>query len=124
MVQTQGMNGLVQVGITYNKGNARLVRNLCNGLQIRHVIPRVTDRLDEYGLGLLVDSGLDILGLVTVDELGVDAQTGQEDLELVVGTTVEVRGGHDVVAGVSEGVDDDELGGLARGGGEGRNAPF
>lgn len=92
--------------------------NLGNGLEVGDVVLGVTDALDVDGLGLVVNGGRDILGLVAVDELGVDAQAGEEDLELVVGAAVEVRGGDDVVAGVGEGVDGHELGGLARGGGQ------
>ena len=93
--------------------------NLGNGLQVRDVVLGVANALDVDSLGLVVNGSSDILGLVAVDELGVDAKTGEEDLELVVGATVEVGGGHDVVAGMGEGVDGDELGSLARRGGQG-----
>lgn len=107
---------------TYNNGNTLLVGNLGNGLEIRDVVPGVADALEVDGLCLVVNGGGNVLGLVAVDKLGLDAQAGEEDLELVVGAAVEVRGGDDVVAGVGEGVDGDELGGLARGGGEGSGA--
>lgn len=109
-------------GGTYNDGDALLVRNLGNSLEVRDVVLWVPDALDVDGLGLVVNGGGDILDTVAVDELGVDAEAGEEDLELVVGAAVQQRGGDDVVASVREGVDGDELGGLARGGGKGRDA--
>ena len=66
----KGRRGQVR---TYNEGNTRIVSNLGDSLQIRNVIPGVANRLHVDGLGLLVDSGLDILRLVAVDKLGVDA---------------------------------------------------
>lgn len=96
--------------------------NLGNSLQVRNVIPGVTNTLKVDSLCLVVNSSSNILRLVAVDKLGLDAQTREEDLELVVGAAIEVRGGDDVVAGVGKGVDGDELGGLAGGGGEGSGA--
>lgn len=107
--------------MTYNDGNALLVRDLGNGLKVGHVVLGVSNALDVDGLGLVVDGGGDVLDAVAVDELGVDAEAGQEHLELVVGAAVQKRGGDDVVASVGEGVDGDELGGLAGGGGQGRD---
>jgi hypothetical protein len=106
------------VVVTYNEGNAGVVGELVNDLQVRDVVAGVADALDVDGLGLLVDGGGDVLGAVALDELGLDAQAGEEDLELVVGAAVEVGGGDNVVASVSQGVDDNELGGLAGGGSE------
>jgi hypothetical protein len=94
------------------------VGNLGNSLQVRNVVLGVTNALEVDGLCLVVDGSSNVLGLVAVDKLGLDAQTGEEDLELVVGAAVEVGGGDDVVAGVGQSVDGDELGGLAGGGGE------
>lgn len=93
--------------------------DLGNSLEVGNVVPRVTDALDIDGLGLFVNGSGNVLGLVAVDKFGLDTETGEEDLELVVGATVKVGGRHDVVAGVGKGVDRDELRGLARGGGEG-----
>lgn len=92
--------------------------HLGNGLEVGDVVPGVSDALDVDGLCLVVNGSSQVLGLVAVDKLCLDSQAREEDLELVVGAAVEVRGGHDVVAGVSEGVDGDELGGLARRGGQ------
>lgn len=95
--------------------------NLGNGLEVRDVVLGVTNALDVDSLSLVVNGSTNVLGLVAVDKLGLNAQAGQEDLELVVGAAVEVGGGHDVVAGVGEGIDGDELGRLAGRGGEASN---
>lgn len=87
--------------------------SLGNSLEIRNVVLGVTDAFNVNSLGLLVDSSSNILGLVTVDKLGVDAQTREEDLELVVSATVEVRSRDNVVASVGEGADGEKLGCLA-----------
>jgi hypothetical protein len=108
-----------QMGRTHDQGDALGVGDLGNGGNVGDVVLGVANALDVHGLGLVVDGSLDVLDAITVDELGVDAEAGQEDLELVVGAAVEQRGGDDVVAGVSQGVDGDELSGLAGRGGQG-----
>lgn len=93
--------------------------DLGNGLQVRHVVSRVANALDIDSLGLVVNGGSDVLGVVTVDELGLDAEAGQEDLELVVSAAVQVGCGDNVVTGMGEGRDSDELGTLAGCSGQG-----
>lgn len=93
--------------------------HLGDRLEIGHVESRVADGLQIHGLGAVVDEGGDILGLVTLDELGRDAQPREHDLELVVGAAVQVAGGDDVVTGVGEGGNGHELGRLAGRGGHG-----
>lgn len=106
---------------THNQRDTLLVGDLGNGLEVRDIVPGVTDALDVDRLGLVVNGSSNVLGLVAVDKLGLDTQAGQENLELVVGAAVEVGGGHDVVSGVGEGIDGDELGSLAGRGGEASN---
>lgn len=89
------------------------MRSLGDGLKIRYIIPRVTDAFDVDGLGAVVDGGGEVLGRVTLDELGLDAEAGQQHLELVVGAAVQVRRRDDVVAGARERRDGHELRGLA-----------
>lgn len=98
--------------------------DLGNCLQVRDVVLGVANALNVDSLGLVVNGSSNVLGLVAVDKLGLDAQARQEDFELVVGSAVKVGGGDDVVASVGKRVDGDELGSLARGGGEGSNAAF
>ena len=98
--------------------------DLGNGLEIGDVISRVADALDIDGLGLVVDGGGEVLGLIADDKLGLDAQTGEEDLKLVVGAAVQVGCGDDVVARVGKGGDGHELGCLPRSGGDSSDASF
>lgn len=88
--------------------------SLGNSLEVRNVVLGVADTLDIDSLCLVVNSSGDILGLVTVDKLGFDAEAREENLELIVSTTVEVRGRNNVVAGLSKSADGEELGCLAR----------
>lgn len=105
-------------GVVDNDGDALLVGGLGDGLKVGDVEAGVADRLEVDGLGLVVDGGGDVRGVVASNELGRDAETGEDDLELVVGAAVEVGGSDNVVAGVGEGSDGQELGGLAGGGGD------
>lgn len=106
-------------GVVDNDGDALLVRGLGDRLKVGDVEARVADRLEVDGLGLVVDRGGNVLGLVAGDKLGRDAETGEDDLELVVGAAVEVGGSDNVVAGVRERSNGQELSGLARSGGDG-----
>lgn len=103
-VDFQGMDGM---GIerdmtTHHDGNALLVRELSDGLDVRDVVPGVPDALDVDGLRLVVDGGGEVLGPVARDELGRDAEPRQQHLELVVGAAVQVRRRHDVVAALRQ----------------------
>lgn len=102
------LNGADQVttrtkGVVDNQGNALLVADLCNRLEIRDVVSRVANALDVDGLGLVVNGGTNVLWLVALDKLGLDTEAREHDLELVVGSAIEVRSGDNVVAGMSEG---------------------
>ena len=95
--------------------------HLGNGLNVGHIVPRVANALNVHGLGLVVNGGGNVLGLVAVDKLGRDAQAREHDLELVVGAPVEVRRRDNVVASVGERRNGDELSALARCRREGRD---
>lgn len=96
--------------------------NLGNGLKIRHIITGVSDRLDIDRFGAIVDSGSNIGSVIALHEFGGDAQAGQQNLELIIGTTVQISGRHNVITSTSEGRDGHELGCLARGRGYGCHA--
>jgi hypothetical protein len=100
------------------------MRNLDNSLQIRDIVLWVTNRLNIDRLGLVINRLGDLIRLIDIHELGVDAQTREEDLELVVSAAVEVGGGDDVVAGVGKSGDGDELGSLAGRGSESGDTAF
>jgi len=97
------------------------VGDLGNGLEVGDVVAGVANGLEVDGLGVVVDEGGNVLGLVAVGELGLDAEAGQHDLELVVGATVQVGGGDDVVTGVGESSEGHEESSLAGGGGNSGN---
>lgn len=109
---------------TYHQGHALIVGDLGNGFKVRDVVSRVADALDVDGLCVVVDGGGNVLGVVALDKLGGDAVALERDLELVVGAAVQVGGRDDVVAGLGEGSEGEELGGLARGGGQSSSAAF
>jgi hypothetical protein len=110
--------------MTYHDRDALLVGGGYDGVKVGHVIARVADALNVDGLGLVVDEGGQLLGFVAIDKLGRDAQAGKDDLELVVGAAVQVRGRDNVVAGVRESGNGEELGGLAGGRGKGTDTAF
>ena len=87
---------------TYDKGHASFMGDLCNCLNVRNIVSGIPDALDVDGLGLGIDCLLQILGLVALDELGVDSKARHEDLELVVGSAVQIAGADDVVSCVSQ----------------------
>lgn len=99
--------------LTYNNRNTLFMGSLGNSLQVRNVILGVSNTLNIDSLCLIINGSCNVLRLVTIDELGLDAQAREEDLELVVGAAVEVRSRNDVVASLSEGADGEELSGLA-----------
>lgn len=109
---------------TYHNRNTLLVCSLGNGLKVRNIIAGVTNRLNVDSLGTVINGRSNILRLITLDKLGSNSQAREHNLELVVGATVQVAGGDDVVSGMGEGRDGHELGCLARGGSNGSNTTF
>jgi len=96
-------------GVVHDQRNTRIVGDLCNGLEIGDVVLGVANTLDVDGLGLVVNGRREVFWSVALDEFGLDAEAGKGDLQLVVGSSVQVRGRHDVVSGVCEGSDGHEL---------------
>lgn len=104
-------------GVVDHHWNTLLVCQLCDLLEIRYIVTRVADALEVNRLCVVVDSSDELLGLVTINKLAVDAKPGEHDLELVVGSSVKIRSGDDVVAGLCKGSNGHELSSLARRGG-------
>ncbi len=100
------------------------MRHLAYSLKVRHIISWVSDTFQIHRLRLVVDQMLEIFGLIPIDELRIDTQPGKENLELIVGPSIQIRSGHDVVAGMCECGNRHELSRLARRGCDGRNAAF
>ena len=90
-------------GVVHNQRHALLFADLRDRLDVGNVIFGVSNALEEHRLRLVVDGRGDFGRTVAVEELGLDTETRQHDLELVVGAAVEGGAGHDVVAGMGEG---------------------
>lgn len=84
-----------------NQRHACAVCNLCDLLEIRNIVFRISDTLDINCLCLFVNRSSDILSFVTLNKLCGYPETREEHFELVISSTVEERGGDDVVAGVT-----------------------
>ena len=111
-------------GVIDDNRDSGIVCYLHNGLKVRDIVFRISDRLDIDCLRPVIDSSGDILWLIAVDEFRLDPETGKEDFELVVCAAVEVAGGDDVVPCVREGCNRHELRRLAGGGGNGGDTTF
>lgn len=98
--------------------------DLGNCLQVENVVAGVSDGFNEYRLGLVINGSSEVLDLLPIDELGVDPETREQDLELIVCSSVKVGGGNDVIPGMSKGRDGQELRGLARGSCDGCDTTF
>jgi len=100
------------------------MNSLGNGLEVWNIVAGVTNGLEINGLGLIINGGNDVLNLVSLNKLGSDTKSWEHNLELVIGTTVQVASGDNVITSVSEGRNGHELRGLARGGSNGSNTTF
>ena len=89
--------------VVHHKRNSSLVSDLGDFLEIRHIVTRVANGLDVDCLRLAVDCLPNLSWIVTSHELGVDAQSRQKDLELVVGASVKIGSRDNVVARTGEG---------------------
>jgi hypothetical protein len=111
-------------GVVDDQWDTSIVGDLGDSLNIWHVVSWVTNGLDVDSLGLLVNGSGDILWLVTSNELGIDAKTWKEDLELVVGSSVDVGCGNNVVTSLREGCNGHELSRLTGGCGNSGDTTF
>lgn len=60
-------------GVVDHHRDTLLVRQLCDLLQIRHIVTWVADALEVDGLGVVINGSNEHLRVVTVHELAVDA---------------------------------------------------
>lgn len=121
------LNGADQVstgskGVVNNQGHTVFMNSLGNPSNVGNNVLGVGDGLDKDGLGLGVDQLGKGLRLVRVGELDLDSDTGEKDLELVVGAAIEMGGSNDVVAGLGQSANGEELSGLAGRGGDGADS--
>ena len=98
--------------------------NLDNLLNIGNVVFGVANTLNVDGLGLVVDEAGKLFGIISFDELGFNAEPGQKDFELIVGSSVQVGGRDDIIPCMGQSGKSHELGRLARGGSDGGDTSF
>lgn len=108
-------------GVVYNDWDTGIMGNFANSFKVRDVVFWVSDRFNVDCLCSVINGGGDVLWLVAIDEFGIDPKSGEEDFELIVGTSVEIRGGDDIITSVGEGGNGHELRRLSRGSGNGSN---
>ena len=94
------------------------MRNLRNGLKVRHIVAGVTNRLNIHSFGAIINSSGNILGLVAIDKLGSDTQAREKHLELIIRATVQVASRDDVITSMRQRRNSHELSRLAAGGRE------
>jgi hypothetical protein len=92
-----------------------LVRDLGHRAYVGEIEHRVADGLDEDGAGLFVDGLGEVLGILGIHQVHLDAQLGKNGVELRNRSTIEIVGGDDLVARFSQGDDGVEDGRGPRG---------
>lgn len=100
-------------GVVHHQWDTGIMGDLGQTLKIRDVVLWVSDALDVDSLGILVNCGGEIGWVLSLDELGGDAESWEQDLQLVVCASVEVRGGDDVVSSMCERGNGHELSSLS-----------
>lgn len=88
-------------GRTYYDRNTFFVGDFCNGLKVRDVITGVSNGLNVNGLGAVVNGSSDVFCLITLNKFGCNSQSRKENFELVIGTTVQVTRGYDIISCMS-----------------------
>lgn len=88
--------------------------NLGNSFKIRNNIVRIAHTLHIDGSRLLVNSSGKVLELSTSHKLGRHTESGKEHVQLIICAPIQMRTGNNIIAGLCEGGDCQELRGLAR----------
>lgn len=86
-----------------------LMSDLCDRFKVWNIVLWVSNTLKVNRLGVLVNRLREVFWVVTVHKLRGYAKTRKGDLQLVVGTSVQVRRSDDVVSGMRKSRDDHEL---------------
>jgi hypothetical protein len=84
--------------VVHHQGKAVVVRDLRDGLEVRHVQLRIADGLDVDRPGLFVDRLPERFRIARIDELHRAPQLRERVVEQLVGAAVEVVARHDLVA--------------------------
>ena len=89
-------------GVVDDEGQAVLVRDAGDGLDVQHVDQRIAQRLAVHGAGVGADGAAEVVRVFRVDEGGLYAQAREADAELPDAAAVQRGGGDDVVAGLED----------------------
>ncbi|MCY1288947.1 hypothetical protein D9M70_380140 [compost metagenome] len=92
-------------GVVDDQRHAVVMRHARDRLDVDHVAERVAHRLDEHGLGALVDQIAEARRVAAVGEAGLDARLRQRVRQQVVGAAIQLARRNDVVAGLRDGLD-------------------
>ena len=111
-------------GVVHHQRNPRIMRDLGDRLEIRHVQLGVPDGLDVDGARLRRDGALECLRIAGVHEGRRAAQLGEGVMKELVGPAVEVVGRDDLVPQSRDGQQRQRDGRLARGDRQGARPTF
>lgn len=98
--------------------------DLGKGLEIRNIVPGVSNGLNEDSLCPVINGSANVLGVGAGNEFGCDSKSWKHDLHLVVSAAVQAAGRDDVVTLGRKGGNGHELGCLAGRGCDGGNTAF
>ena len=90
-------------GVVAERRQLVLVRDVADGLEVRHVVLGVADALEVDAAGVLVHQLVDLLGLVRVEEAHLDAEVLERLGEERPGAAVEAGGRDEILARVADG---------------------
>ena len=111
-------------GVVHNEGNAVGVRHFRQSLDVRNVGIRVVQALHIQELGIFPDGLGKIVRIAAVHEGGFNAGFGKRIGKQVIGASVYVGGGNDVVSGARDVLDGVSDGSRSGGHGQRAYAPF
>ena len=111
-------------GVVDNQGDAVLMGQRGESLEVRDVEAGIPHGFDIDGLGVGIDLRLETIQLVAIGEFDVDPQARELHLELVVRAAVEKGCGNEIVAGLHEIGDGHKLSRLTRRRGYGCDTSF
>ena len=92
-----------------------IMGNLSNSLKVRNYIVRIAHTLDIDSFGVFINGSREIFELSTAHEFGRHAESWKQDVQLIIGPSIQMRAGDKVIARLCESGDSKELRGLTRG---------
>ncbi len=90
--QVRGCHGVVD-----HEGDSRIMGDTGNGLEVIHVVFRVSHRFGVNQPGVFIQRRANVFRIGSVDELHSYAHFGQRVVEQVIGSSVEIIGGNDIL---------------------------